>query len=120
MKTEYQMALATKVFELRCKGKTVKEISDHLKYVEGWTVGASTRNIYNILKTQYYLRLVEALQLEQLKAIESLTDEVTKIRWRQKLLETITPKTVHTHVEEGTDMQVLLDGLGAKNPKHYT
>jgi hypothetical protein len=120
MSTPYQIMRIKKVFELRCKGKSVQEISDYMRRVEGWKVGTSTRTIYHDLKSHYYMQLVEAIQLQQLKEIEHLTDKVTRIRWRQKLLETITPKQIVSHVEEGTDMKALLDGLGAKNPRNYT
>jgi len=117
--TEYKIRRRRRIFELRCEGKTIDGIAKLLKK-EGFTAGVTTRSIYNDMRSDYYRMLVAELQRRQLADLHEIQDVVTRLRWRQKLLETITPRQVLTNQEGDGSIKILLDGLGAKNPKNYT
>jgi IS30 family transposase len=88
-----QVKRRIKLIRLRCTGLTEAQIAEEL--------GVSERTVRRDLKSAQAQEFVEELKRRQLLDIEETRDPVTRLKYRDMLLNKLIPKQVNNKIEGG-------------------
>ena len=95
-----------RAIDLKCRGLTDKEISDHMKE-EGYQ-WVSERTINKILNEVPEERVVEELKRLQLRSITT-ADVALQLKYRDKLLEKMMPRRVEQTLDGSSEIRVVIE-----------
>ena len=98
-----QFTRRQKVFAYRCKGYTIPQICKKLKENEDITVSEHT--VWNDLHSDQASDLIDELIRLQLQDIEDLEKPVSKLHWRDIVIERLMPRKAPVEVNVNTTAQ---------------
>ena len=94
-----------RIFELRCLGYTIPQISDKLRE-EGFKTGFSEHQVFNDLHSDEANRIAEEILRRQLMDIAIADDLKDRMFFRDKILNKIMPKKIESRVESKSEVQL--------------
>jgi hypothetical protein len=95
----------SRIFELRCLGYTIPQISDKLQE-ESFKTGYSERQVWRDLHSDEANRMAEEILRRQLMDIAIADDLKDRMFFRDKILSKIMPRKIESRVESKSEVQL--------------